>query len=92
MNTQELMDSFHLEGKITEGHANEIKESIKHFKERIYKELVEILPKIVNTLDDLKELNKNLPNTLQEQSYSESKGYIQCRTEVLEQINKYFGK
>lgn len=55
---------------------------IKDIRIQAYEELESKLPEVVNTLEELQKLNKNLPSTIAEQSYYESKGWIQCLSEV----------
>lgn len=47
------------------------------------------LPKEVNSLEQVKELNKDLPSTLQEEAYLKSMGYLECLSECKEIIKGY---
>ena len=54
--------------------------SLTQYSEKIR---VEIEGLIVNSLEEVRNLNKDLPNTLQEQSYSESVGYTKAVADIL---------
>lgn len=56
-------------------------------RDEMKKECLAAVPEQKHTLEEVSELNKNLPSTLQEQSYSESKGWIACREQTINNIN-----
>lgn len=62
-------------------------ECVKMGREEMRQECLAAVPEQKHTLEEVSELNKNLPSTLQEQSYSESKGWIACREQTINNIN-----
>lgn len=71
----------------------QIKELLSQAKAEGRKEMAEEIKKqvedmLVNTPDEVAELNKELPSTLQEHAYHEAIGYTQATSDVLALLNK----
>lgn len=67
--------------KIT-GERKVIDDIFAHLSAQYEKLIRECLPPIVNTLEEVAELNKGLPSIIQENEYNRSKGWIDAVTRI----------